>query len=55
VFSNRPESFKMMRLFDINENKEYATYADGGTCFVDDSRCASEQQFKQLIERYMQN
>src|SRR5258707_8316417 len=44
---------KMMRLFDVNENKEYATYL-GVSCWVGETFCQSEKEFLQLIKQYME-
>jgi hypothetical protein len=49
-----PESSKLMQLFDINENRQYATYLDA-LCKVDDTTCGSEQEFMQLIKKYLEN
>src|SRR5260370_30387717 len=42
-YKGKSESIKMMRLYDINENKEYANYTEGMLCTVDGTSCASEQ------------
>jgi hypothetical protein len=54
ILNGKPERFKIMRLVDINENKEYATYLDN-LCKVDETVCRSEQEFMQLIKTYMEN
>jgi len=53
----KSESFKLFRLYDINEDKEYATYMSGAPlhCVVDEEICHSEQEFKQLIKQFMEN
>jgi hypothetical protein len=53
-YNGKTESLKSMRLFDINENKEYATYGIG-QCMVEDTVCRSEPEFLQLIKKYMEN
>jgi hypothetical protein len=52
---DKTESLKMMRLYDINENKEYANYTGGLLCTVNGTSCGSEQEFTQLIKQYMEN
>ena len=50
-------TFKSLRLYDINENKEYATFMSGVMlhCVVDGETCRSEQEFMQLIKKFMEN
>jgi hypothetical protein len=50
----RSTSFKIMRVFDANSNKEYASFGMG-TCFADDKTCRTEEEFLQLIKGYMEN
>jgi hypothetical protein len=52
--NGKVESLRVMRLYDINENKEYGMYGVG-QCVVDDALCRSEQEFLQLIKKYMEN
>ncbi len=53
-YKGKSESLKLMRLYDINENREYATYGVG-ICSVDETQCRSEQEFMQLIKKFMEN
>jgi len=53
---------KNMRLFDLNENKEYGIYLDGicdgcgpMTCFVQDQACRSETEWRQLLKPFMED
>ena len=47
---------KIMRLFDINENKEYGTFVSGPTegtpvtCVVRGKNCRSESEWRQLLK-----
>src|SRR5262245_37904464 len=51
---------KDMRLFDINDNKEYGIYLDGicdgcgpMICYVQDKVCRSESEWQQLVKPFM--
>ena len=60
TYKSGAEPFKTLRLFDINENKEYATFGGTATrgdliCSVGDEHCSSEQEFMQLLAPYMKD
>jgi hypothetical protein len=49
-----------MRLFDINENKEYGHYWQSDRfkfvdCMVGETRCSSEDEFRQLAKPYLED
>jgi hypothetical protein len=53
---------KDMRLFDLNENKEYGGYVSGFTadgppleCDVQDQVCRSESEWRQLLKPFMED
>jgi hypothetical protein len=52
---------KIMRLFDINENKEYGTFVSGPTggtplaCVVRGKNCQSESEWRQLLKPFMED
>ena len=52
---------KQLRLFDLNENKEYGSYFDSDNaprfvnCCVRDARCSSEEEWRKLIKPYMED
>jgi hypothetical protein len=52
---------KDMRLFDLNENKEYGIYLDGCdgcgpmACSVQDKVCRSESEWRQLVKPFMED
>ena len=52
---------KIMRLFDINENKEYGTFVSGPTegtpvtCVVRGKNCRSESEWRQLLKPFMED
>ena len=53
---------KNMRLFDLNENKEYGIYLDGicdgcgpMTCYVQDKVCRSESEWRQFLKPFMED
>src|ERR1700730_7086119 len=51
--SNKATSLKSLRLFDLNENKEYATFIEGLTCDVRGKQCHSEAEWRELVKPYM--
>jgi hypothetical protein len=56
--TTRTENVIMLRLFDLNENKEYATFIKGGavmTCDVRGIQCSSEDEWLMLTKTYMEN
>ena len=52
---------KIMRLFDLNENKEYGTFVSGPTestpvtCVVRGKHCRSESEWRQLLKPFMED
>jgi hypothetical protein len=55
----KPTISKMMRLFDLNENKEYGTFVSGPTeplaCAVQGKGCQSESEWRQLLKPFMED
>src|SRR5262249_49770026 len=51
---------KIMRLVDINENKQYGTFVSGPTesmpvtCVVRGKHCRSESEWRQLLKPFME-
>jgi hypothetical protein len=54
-----PTRSKMLRLFDVNDNKGYGIYTEGGNlpfvCVVQDGICRSEAEWKELIKPFMED
>jgi hypothetical protein len=54
-------SSKIMRLFDLNENKEHGTFVSGPTestplaCVVRGKGCQSESEWRQLLKPFMED
>jgi len=54
-------SSKIMRLFDLNENKVYGTFVSGPTestpvtCVVRGKDCQSESEWRQLLKPFMED
>jgi hypothetical protein len=55
-------STRNMRLFDLNDNKEYGTFVSGFSdgcvpvsCFVQDQLCQSESEWRQLVKQFMED
>jgi hypothetical protein len=52
---------KIMRLFDLNDNKEYGTFVSGPTestplaCVVRGKSCQSESEWRQLVKPFMED
>jgi hypothetical protein len=52
---------KIMRLFDLNENKEYGTFVSSPTestpvtCAVRGRNCQSESEWRQLLKPFMED
>jgi len=50
---------KIMRLFDLNDNREYGTFVSGPTestplaCVVRGKNCQSESEWRQLVKPFM--
>ena len=59
--SHKPTNSKIMRLFDLNENKEYGTFVSGPTestplaCVVRGNTCRSESEWRQLLKSFMED
>jgi hypothetical protein len=58
------DSVKMsMTIFDINENKHYGEFfghpngygSDIDVCYVQDSRCKSQVEWRNFVQQYMEN
>jgi hypothetical protein len=54
TYERGKEPFKLLRLFDLNDNKEYATFFDGA-CVVHDQFCQSEAEWRLLIKPFMED
>jgi hypothetical protein len=52
---------KQLRLFDLNENKEYGSYFDSDqtpryvSCYVRDTKCSSEEEWRRLAKPYLED
>lgn len=61
TFSGKGKMSKLLRLFDLNENKEYGSYwqDDRAPSFVDcvvgETRCSSEKEWRQLAKPYLED
>jgi hypothetical protein len=65
TFVEKGKFAKQLKLFDLNENKEYGTcfdyYLDADrvprfiSCHVRDAQCSSEKEFRTLIKPYMED
>jgi hypothetical protein len=59
--SHKPTGSKIMRLFDLNDSKEYGTFASGPTestplaCGVRGKGCQSESEWRQLLKPFMED
>ena len=55
--SNLPAVLNSLRLFDINDNKEYATFHEGPIvyCMVGEKFCKSQAEWRELIKSYMED
>ena len=58
----KPIASKIMRLVDLNDNKEYGTFVGGicdecgpMTCLVQDQVCQSESEWRQLLKPFMED
>jgi hypothetical protein len=55
----KPIASKIMRLVDLNDNKEYGTFVSGPTeplaCSVQDKGCRSESEWRQLLKPFMED
>jgi hypothetical protein len=58
----KPIASKIMRLVDLNDNKEYGTFVGGicdecgpMTCLVQDQVCQSESEWRQLLNPFMED
>jgi hypothetical protein len=57
----KPTSSRIMRLFDLNENKQYGTFVSGPTestpvtCVVRGKHCRSESEWRQLLKPFMED
>jgi hypothetical protein len=47
---------KIMRLYDLHENKEYGIFSEGGlpVCGMLGTRCKSEAEWRQLAKPYLE-
>jgi hypothetical protein len=61
IYERKGGSSKMMRLFDLNENKEYGVFVSGPTestpleCVVRGQVCRSESEWRQLLKPFMED
>jgi hypothetical protein len=58
----KPTSSKIMRLFDVNDNKQQGIYMSGFSmdgppfaCEVQDKVCQSEREWRQLLKPFMED
>jgi hypothetical protein len=57
----KSSSSKIMRLFDLNGNKEYGTFVSGPTestplaCVVRGKGCQSESEWRELLKPFMED
>jgi hypothetical protein len=57
----KSSSSKIMRLFDLNGNKEYGTFVSGPTestplaCVVRGKGCQSESEWRELVKPFMED
>jgi hypothetical protein len=54
----RGKTSYMLRLFDLNENKEYGSFSSilpMLSCEVQDQRCRSENEWRELMRPYMED
>jgi hypothetical protein len=54
-YEKSKQSFKTLRLFDLNDNKEYAIFLEGLTCDVRGKRCATEAEWRELVKPFMED
>lgn len=56
-FFGKGGSSTSLRLFDLNENKQYGSYFKGGSgimdCQVRDKQCSSEEEWRKLAKPYL--
>jgi hypothetical protein len=62
VSYEKEKSSKIMRLFDLNDNKGIGVYMSGFcdgcvpvSCFVQDQICGSESEWRQLVKPFMED
>jgi hypothetical protein len=61
TFFERGKMSKLLRLFDLNENKEYGSYWESDNtptfvdCVVGEHRCSSEREWRQLAKPYLED
>jgi hypothetical protein len=61
TFIEKGMSSKLLRLFDLNENKEYGSYWDSDAkphsvhCNVGNQRCSSEEEWRKLAKPYLED
>lgn len=58
-FYGKNEASTSLRLFDLNENKQYGSYFKGGSgimdCQVRDKQCSSEEEWRKLAKPYLED
>jgi hypothetical protein len=60
TYERDKKPFESLRLFDLLDNKEYATFLVGGGltlmhCEVGDRHCTSEAEWRELIKPFMED
>lgn len=61
TFFEKGKRSKLLRLFDLNENKEYGSYWESddspkfSDCVVGEARCSSEREWRQLAKPYLED
>jgi hypothetical protein len=59
TFMDHGKWSKSLRLFGLNENKEYGSYFQSGgglnvvNCLVGETQCASEKEWRELAKPYL--
>jgi len=58
----KPTSSKLMRLFDVNDNRDYGVFVSGLSdegrpvaCLLEDKICQSESEWRQLLKPFMED
>jgi hypothetical protein len=60
-FIDQGKNSKLLRLFDLNENKEYGSYWQTDKmpnfvdCLVGETRCSSEKEWRELAKPYLED
>ena len=55
TYERGQKPWKSLRLFDLLDNKEYATFIEGLACEVRDRSCTAEAEWRELIKPFMED